>query len=264
MCIKWVVTYFLLFLSYFRAIILLPFAILQFFILCLLSVAFSIFRLPKVLTHIMLENFWAKPLLVLLNIDLKIKGRENLPLRSKSVLYLFNHSSVMDIPLLLLVTPHVYFGAKASLFRIPIFGWAMKLYGALKIYRMKGKETVTMYKEEASKRAILGDSFALAPEGGRKSTANSLAKFKVGPFLLAFFAQIPVVPVIIIGAQHVLPKSTLFFCWGRWKSTLEIHILPSQAMQNYEESSVEGFRDEVQLLMHAKYVKCVQASIKSI
>lgn len=212
----------------------------------------------------MFEHFWAKPLLILLNVKLTIKGRDNLPPRSEPVLYLFNHSSFMDIPLLLLIAPHVYFGAKVDLFKVPVLGWAMQLYGALKIYRNKGGKTISMYKTEVSKRAALGDSFALAPEGGRKCTSKDLANFKLGPFLLSFFAQIPVVPVLIIGAHKLLPKSAIFFSWGRWKSNIEIQILPSQPVETYQEEAAGEFRDKIYQLMQENYVKSVQTSIKSI
>ncbi len=212
----------------------------------------------------MLEHFWAKPLLKILNVKINIVGRENLPKPSCSVLYLFNHSSLLDIPLLLLVAPHIYFGAKASLFKIPVFGWIIRLYGILKIERNKGRKTVSMYKTKAVKRAAKGDSFALAPEGGRRYQKERLSPFKTGPFLLSIFAQIPVVPVVIVGVHQVLPKSALFFSWGRWKSQIQISILPSQSVDGYLEESVTLFKDNVYALMQKEYVKCVQSAIEPI
>lgn len=264
MCIKYFMRYLLILLSYFRAILVLPLALLQFAILCALSLIFSILKIPKKALHIMLEYFWVKPLLMVLNVELIVVGRENLPKRSQSALYLFNHSSFLDIPLLLAVAPHVYFGAKSSLFAIPVFGLAMRLYGVLKIYRNKRGRTVAMYKEEASKRAQQGDSFALAPEGGRHYKKEELSDFKRGPFLLSFFAQIPVVPVVLVGAYQLLPKSSIFLNGGQWKSKVQINILPSQPAEAYSEANLGQFRDEVKLLMQEKYVKCVQNDIKTI
>lgn len=247
----------LVLLSYFRAICVLPLALLQFFLICLLSLVFSIFSFPKTLGHAMFEYFWAKPLLYILNVKLSIVGLKNLPKRSQSALYLFNHSSFLDIPLLLLVAPHVYFGAKASLFKVPLLGLAIKLYGSLKIHRNKGKQTINMYKEEASKRARNGDSFALAPEGSRNYNREGLFPFKKGPFLLSFFAQIPVVPVVIIGAHQLLPKSAIFFSWGQWKSQVQISILPSQPVNFYLEENLDQFKEKVKTLMQEEYVRCI-------
>lgn len=250
--------------SYFRAICVLPLALLQFFLVCLLSLVFSLFSFPKAFSHTMFEYFWAKPLLKILNVKLSIVGQENLPKRSQSALYLFNHSSFLDIPLLLLVAPHVYFGAKSSLFKVPVLGLAMQFYGALKIYRNKGKQTVNMYKEEASKRAREGDSFALAPEGGRSYKEGELSPFKKGPFLLSFFAQIPVVPIVIVGSRQLLPKSTIFLSWGQWKSKVKINILPIQPVDFYLEKDLDKFREKVQTLMQEEYVRCVHSDIKPI
>ncbi|MBE8221739.1 MAG: 1-acyl-sn-glycerol-3-phosphate acyltransferase [Bdellovibrionales bacterium] len=256
--------YLLVLFSYFRAILVLPLALIQFLLICVLSLIFSIFSFPKIFIHTVFKYFWATPLLKILNVNIIITGEENLPKKSQSTLYLFNHSSLLDIPLVLLVVPHIYFGAKSSLFKIPIFGLAMKLYGALKIYRGRSSQTIDMYKKEASKRAQNGDSFALAPEGGRHYEHGKLADFKKGPFLLSFFSQIPVVPIVITGAHQVLNKSSIFCNWGRWKSNIKISILPSQPVTQYLEEDLGIFKNKVKTLMQEEYARCIHVDTKSI
>lgn len=244
----------LIFCSYLRAAFVLPVILMHFFLVCLASLLFSIFRLPKHFTVILVKHFWIKILFMTLNIKIQLQGEENLPSPSKSAIYLFNHSSVLDIPILLLVAPHVYFAAKASLFKIPIFSIAMRLYGVLKINRTKGRQTINMYKQEASKRAKNGDSFAMAPEGKRNFDRLNLLPFKIGPFLLSFFAQSPVLPVVIVKTGSTRAKP-VFYDWGSWKNTIIISILKSQSSEAYLLEDIAQFKQKIQILMQEEYTR---------
>lgn len=254
----------LIFCSYLRAAIVFPFILVHFFLICLISLLFSLFKLPKRLTSILLQHFWIKILFMTLNIKIKLLGEDNLPSQSQSAIYLFNHSSVLDIPLLLSVTPHVYFAAKSSLFNIPIFGLAIRLYGALKIYRTQAKQTLNMYKQEASKRAKNGDSFALAPEGRRNLDRQNLLPFKVGPFLFSLFSQSPVVPVLIVKTSGTSLQSSTFYNWGSWKTTITISILKNYSPKSYSSEDIHSFKQKIQTLMQEEYTQCIQGGVRSI
>ena len=55
-----------------------------------------------------------------------------------------------------------------------------------------------------------GDSLCVYPEGTRNTSQQPLLSFKAGAFHFAASANVPVVPVAVSGAQHVLQK-------GRWR-----------------------------------------------
>jgi 1-acyl-sn-glycerol-3-phosphate acyltransferase len=142
-----------------------------------------------------------------------------------SCLYLFNHSSFFDIIALAALVPEVRFGAKIELFKIPFFGQAMKRVGMLPIARSQPEEVFKVY-EEAKQRVQEGQQFALSPEGGR-NTEEKLLPFKSGPFIFALQAGMPLVPVVIRGANDVMPKGSLFPNASSWKKRISVVFLES-------------------------------------
>lgn len=166
--------------------------------------------------------YWSSILMRLFNVHVKTLGGENL--NQGGVLLLFNHTSLFDITAISVSTRKVHrFGAKIELFRIPLFGKAMKRVGILPIARQNRNEVVRVY-EDAKLRISKGESFVLAPEGTRMKTPE-LGTFKSGPFYFAIQAQVPIVPVVIKGAHEVMPKTSILINWRNWKSLITVRFL---------------------------------------
>lgn len=167
---------------------------------------------------------WATGILKLFNIYVDVIGIENL--NDKGGIILFNHISLFDIPIMMSVFPKVMrFGAKIELFRIPIFGQALRIVGTLPIARERRAEVMRVYAE-AQSRVENGESFALAPEGGRRKTPG-IGPFKSGPFIFAINAKVPVFPVVIKGAYQILPKGAILPCRDTWSTTVQVVFLPA-------------------------------------
>src|SRR5438552_1467751 len=80
--------------------------------------------------------WWGRVLCKAVGIRLHVRGLENIP--EGGVLYVFNHQSLLDIPIIhaAIGPPRDFrFGSKIELFKIPIFGLAMRRSGALPIAR---------------------------------------------------------------------------------------------------------------------------------
>ncbi len=170
------------------------------------------------------STIWCRTLLFLAGVEVEVRGADNLP--KTGCLYVFNHTSHYDILTVLSASPrHCYFGAKSELFSIPVFGTAMRIAGALPIER-KNREKVMRVYQEAELRVQRGDIFALAPEGTRFKGFGEMGKFKSGPFFFAVNAQMPIVPLVLIGCEKVLPKNALLANWGVWKQKVIMEILP--------------------------------------
>lgn len=146
-------------------------------------------------------------------------------------LFLFNHTSIVDIFVLKACNPELKFGAKIELFKIPIFGLALKASGMLPIARHRREQVMRVY-DEAVARTKNGERFALAPEGSRNAK-EELLPFKSGPFIFAIQAGIPVVPVVIRGAQACWPKGHLLPMLDYWKKQVRIQYLPPIATNSY-------------------------------
>lgn len=140
-------------------------------------------------------------------------------------LYVFNHTSFFDIFAMNGYLGSLRFGAKIELFKIPIFGPAMRRAGILPIARDRREEVFKVYRD-AEIRLQAGERFALAPEGTRQPV-EALGRFKSGPFIFAINAHTPIVPVIVKGAAAILPKGHFIPNWGVWSRTITLHILPA-------------------------------------
>ena len=150
---------------------------------------------------------WAKSILAVSCIKITVKGFSRID-PAGHYIYMSNHQSNFDIPALISCLPvHFRWIAKAELFKIPVFGCAMKRAGHISIDRSNRKSAFKSLKNAAS---IIrnGVSVLIFPEGTRSLDGN-IGQFKNGGFVLAVDSGIPVVPVIIHGTWPVMPKNRI-------------------------------------------------------
>lgn len=92
---------------------------------------------------------------------------------------------------------------KAELFRIPLFGSAMRVTGFVEVDRHNRAQAVAaLHGAEAALAA--GTNIWIAPEGTRSETGK-FSPFKKGGFHLALGAGARILPVSIDGTKDVLP-----------------------------------------------------------
>lgn len=170
-----------------------------------------------------LLEFWARLSLRMFGVRVRVEGLENIP--ASGCLFVFNHTSFFDVFAMGAHLPGLRFGAKIELFKIPMFGFAMRRIGILPIDRASREKVFSVYRR-AQERMKAGERFALAPEGTRQ-TEEALGAFKSGPFVFAINTGAPVVPVVIRQASLILPKGALFPNMGTWKREITMTILPA-------------------------------------
>jgi 1-acyl-sn-glycerol-3-phosphate acyltransferase len=194
---------------------------------------------------------WGRWSCWMFGVKVRTFGIENVP--PGGCVLLFNHTSFFDIFAMASAIPGLRFGAKIELFRIPIFGVAMKRLGILPIDRMKREKVFAVYRD-ARERIQRGERIALAPEGTRQ-VEEKLGSFKAGPFVFAISASAPVVPVVIRQASLILPKERLFPNWGTWSRDISLHILPAIETTGYHVDErprlQERVRQEMALFFNA-------------
>jgi 1-acyl-sn-glycerol-3-phosphate acyltransferase len=126
-------------------------------------------------------------------------------------LYVANHQSYIDIPLILSMfrAPPIM---KKEVLYIPIFGWLGWISGALPVSRNKHDSRKKVFDQ--TKKRILVDKVGLQvyPEGTRSKTGlpKEFKDVKRTLFMFAYNEKIPVIPVSLYGTRGVLtPKGTV-------------------------------------------------------
>jgi 1-acyl-sn-glycerol-3-phosphate acyltransferase len=168
-------------------------------------------------------HFWARVSLLLAGVRLKVRGGQHLPAQGPAI-YMANHQSNFDILALYAGLPVQFrWLAKKELFRIPLFGLAMRRSGCIPIDRSDRKKALEGM-EEAVRRINEGISVVIFPEGTRSPDA-ALLPFKKGGFMLALQAQVPVLPVAISGSGAIMPKHSRWIRGG----IIHVDIFPAIA-----------------------------------
>ncbi|HYH07514.1 MAG TPA: lysophospholipid acyltransferase family protein [Thermoanaerobaculia bacterium] len=154
---------------------------------------------------------WGKALVSAAGIELRVEGLDRLDPNKRYIL-VSNHYSYLDIPCIVAAIPQpIRFMAKVSLFKIPIFGWAIGRAGFIPIDR-KNRRTAVKSFELAADRIRKGNTIVIFPEEGR-SRERMMRPFQRGAFLLAIKSEKTIVPVAIdstydvfrVGAKRVTP-----------------------------------------------------------
>lgn len=152
-----------------------------------------------------LSRFWGSALLRAAGITLRTENLERLDPSQRYVL-IGNHYSYLDIPVIFVAVPQpIRFMAKASLFKIPIFGWGISRAGFIPIDR-KNRRTAVKSFDLAAERIRKGNTIMIFPEEGR-TRERQMRPFQRGAFLLALKSEQPIVPVAIDGTYDVWPAT---------------------------------------------------------
>ena len=167
----------------------------------------SLFFPGKVSTVLRVANLWAKLLLLISNVKVEIKGEENV-LVNRAQVFMANHQSNFDIFILQAYIPCQFrWLAKKELFRIPVFGSAMKRGGAIEIDR-ENRVSAIKNLDEAAQKIKEGIPVATFPEGTRSRDSN-IKPFKKGAFYMAIKSGVPITPISIIGSGEIMSKRSL-------------------------------------------------------
>src|ERR1700724_472976 len=159
---------------------------------------------PRGRWSLAVTRLWSAGLLRISGVRLTVRRAAELD-PGTSYIYLANHQSLFDIPAVLLAVPGRFrIVAKQSLFRIPIFGWALAAAGFVSVDR-GDKASARQSFAAAERRLRAGGSILLFPEGTR-ATGDTLLPFKRGGFLLALRTGLPIVPVGVRGTRAVQPR----------------------------------------------------------
>lgn len=148
---------------------------------------------------------WGKHLADIFNIKINVQGYENLPEKGP-VVFVSNHQSYADIPVLCAVLDKFQFGfiAKSDLEKVPLYGWWIENIRSVYIKREDARASLKAINEGID-LIEKGFSMAVFPEGTR-SRCSQMGEFKKGSLRLATKPEVPVVPIALNGTYEVFEK----------------------------------------------------------
>jgi len=179
-------------------------------------------------------RWFGRRVIELLDVDLIATGMERVP-PGRAYVYMSNHQSHLDIPMLYatLPSPTIRMLAKKELFQIPLWGRGLRAAEFVEVDRSNHTRAVQSI-EYAAKLLRDGVSIYLAPEGTR-SRDGRIGKLKKGGFHLARDTQTPIVPVAIRGTIDILPRGSRVMNKGK---TVEVTIGAPLAVEGRDISTM--------------------------
>ena len=151
-------------------------------------------------------RLWSKSILKTISAKPQVEGMNGID-TSKPAVYVVNHLSALDIPVLYAYLPFQFrILAKKELFRYPFMGWHLQRSGQIPVVLENPRASVRSLNLAVA-TLQQGNSLVIFPEGGR-SPDGQLHAFMGGAFYAALKAQADVVPVALVGTFEMLKMNT--------------------------------------------------------
>ena len=143
---------------------------------------------------------------VLLGIQVRVSGRENLPLGETSpAILLVKHQSTFETFLMPTLMPHpLAYVFKKELLYVPFFGWAMGRLDMIHIDRSQRAQAFNKVVAQGKRLLAQGIWIIMFPEGTRTPRGQK-GQYKSGGTRLAIETGAPVIPIAVTSAK----------CWPR-------------------------------------------------
>ncbi len=150
-----------------------------------------------------IAHLWARTLLLISFSPVTIIGREKLH-EHETAVYASNHLSYMDTPVLFAKLPFQFrILAKQSLWKVPFIGWYLNRSGQVSVDTKSPRSLVASLNRGVATLKH-GLPLVLFPEGGRAATGQ-LQTMMSGCAYMAIKAQVPLIPLTLIGTYELLP-----------------------------------------------------------
>jgi 1-acyl-sn-glycerol-3-phosphate acyltransferase len=151
---------------------------------------------------------WARACIFCAGARLQVIGLENIP--AETAVFAANHTSYMDTPVVFASLPFQFrILAKKELWSLPFIGWYLNRSGQIAIDTDNPRTTLSSFGN-GIRTLRSGLSVFVFPEGGR-TPDGQMQPFLNGAGFLAIRAQVPLVPIALIGVYDLLPIHTAHF-----------------------------------------------------
>ena len=177
----------------------------------------------------------------------RVKGRGKIPWR-KPVILVSNHQSMIDILVLYhLFAPYKWVSKKEN-FRIPLIGWLMRLNKYIEIDRASRESHLRFMKKSAD--YLNGNSSLLMFPEGTRYPGGKLGAFKEGAFRMAHDNRVDIIPVVLDGTAHALPKKGAILTGF---SRIRVRVMDPIPYEEFSDMSSKETLEMVRGLMSEEY-----------
>ncbi len=177
--------------------------------------------------------------LITSGVKVTLLGEENIQ-KDRPALYVLNHRSMFDIPLMYVLMPNLTgFVAKKEVKKVPLLNIWMHYLHCLFLDRQNPREGLKTILE-AIEKIKNGISICICPEGTR-SDSDQLLPFKEGSFKIALKAGCPIVPVALNNTSAIFedhfPKVKKTHVAIEFSKPIEVDSLSPEEKKNIAETT---------------------------
>lgn len=191
---------------------------------------------------------WSRFFLTLAGSRLEVDGRNNID-RSRQAVFIANHISNLDIPVMFLATEMpIRYLAKAELFKIPVLKQAMDAMGIVKVDRVRGSAVHSYVNAGVTAATERGQSLIIFPEGTR-SPNGQMGPFKKGAFRIAITNQLDIIPVTLSGTWESWRPGSKIVTGGPLRAVVHKPI----SVDGLEIADINTLRDQVHAVIKTEY-----------
>jgi 1-acyl-sn-glycerol-3-phosphate acyltransferase len=210
-------------------------AALVIFILLLLAATILALVAPGLERRRAIVHRFARWALIVLGLRLEVEGLDRLP--EDSCVVVANHASYLDgIVMKAAMPPRFSFVVKREASSMPVVGFLLRRIGS----EFVDRHTDDGRRRDASRllrKAERGHALVFFPEGTFDEVPG-LKPFHAGAFVAAVRGELPVVPVVILGARRALPSGRLLVRPGQ----IRVEILEPLAVALASRRAVQELR----------------------
>ncbi len=176
--------------------------------------------IARLLAHLYIKNY----LKLRTDVKRRKRGLDKNSFKVPSIV-ISNHQSMLDILIILTLSPNLLMLTKDWVWNNPIFGWVVRFSGHIHI--SKGYENLL---DDIKKQTDNGCSILVFPEGSR-SKYGQIRRFHKGGFYLAQKLGLPVQEILMHGVWSVLQKDSFVINPG----IITVSKLPSYKIEDNDE-----------------------------
>ena len=196
-----------------------------------------------------LARVWARVLLRIAFAPVTLEHAERLCAHETAV-YASNHLSYYDTPVLYAKLPFQFrILAKAPLWKVPFIGWYLERSGQVSIDQSSARAGVASLGRGA-KTLEAGIPLVIFPEGGRAATGE-LQPMAAGAAWMAIRAQVPIVPLTLVGTYELLPIHVYILR----PRPLKLIVGEPIATAGMTTKDADALMERVREVIHATYVE---------